>query len=79
MRERNSRFLDNSVVRNPFIWGALALCSMLLAATVYMPVLAEVLKVSDPGMNGWLLIIGMSLLPLLIGQLVLFFMKSRRR
>jgi Ca2+-transporting ATPase len=78
MRNRNSRLLDNSIVRNPFIWGALALCSLLLAATIYVPVLAKVLNVVNPGMDGWLLIIGMSLLPLLIGQVVLFFMKSRR-
>jgi Ca2+-transporting ATPase len=78
MRDTNSKVLTNSIVRNPFIWGALLLCSLLLVATIYVPVLAKVLNVANPGMEGWMLIIGMSFLPLLIGQLVLFVMKIRR-
>ena len=78
MRDRNSRLLDNSIVRNPFIWGALALCSLLLAATIYVPILAGVLHVANPGTDGWLLIIGMSLLPVIVGQIALILMKSRR-
>jgi Ca2+-transporting ATPase len=49
MRDKNSGFFNNAIVRNPFIWGALALCSLLLAATVYVPLLAEVLGVANPG------------------------------
>ena len=79
MRDRNSGLLNNSVVRNPFVWGALVLCSLLLAATVYIPLLAKVLNVANPGVNGWLLIISMSLLPLFAGQLALIFMKSRQK
>jgi Ca2+-transporting ATPase len=78
MRDRNSGFFNNAIVRNPFVWGALVLCSLLLAATIYVPILAEVLHVVNPGTDGWLLIIGMSLLPLLVGQIALIFMKSRR-
>jgi Ca2+-transporting ATPase len=77
MREKNSGFFNNAIVRNPFVWGALLLCSLLLAATVYVPLLAEVLNVANPGRSGWLLIFTMSLLPLVVGQVALTFMKGK--
>jgi Ca2+-transporting ATPase len=70
MRDPDSALLRNDVSRNPFVWGALALCAALLLAAVYLPGLSLVLKLVDPGTGGWSLILGMSLLPLLIGQLV---------
>ena len=77
MREKNSGFFSNSVVRNPFVWGALGLCSLLLLAAVAVPLLAQVLDVVNPGPEGWLLILGMSLLPLAVGQIALGVMKDR--
>ena len=70
MRDRGSRFLRNDVTRNRFVWGALVLCAGLLLAAVYLPSLSTVLKVVDPGMRGWMLVIGMSLIPWMIGQLL---------
>jgi P-type Ca2+ transporter type 2C len=70
MRDRASGVLDNEIVRNPWIWGALALCVLLLLAAVYVPGLNTVLKVTDPGLSGWLLVAGASLLPLIGGQLL---------
>jgi Ca2+-transporting ATPase len=77
MRDRNSGFLRNAIVRNPFVWGALLLCSLLLAATVYVPILAKVLNVANPGARGWLLVIGMSLLPVVVGQVALLVLKGK--
>jgi Ca2+-transporting ATPase len=77
MRDKSSTFFNNAIVRNPFVWGALLLCTLLLAATVYVPLLAEVLNVANPGVNGWLLVIIMSLLPMVAGQVGLRVMKSR--
>ena len=77
MREKGSTFFNNAIVRNPFVWGALALCSLLLAATVYVPLMAEVLNVANPGRNGWLLVFFMSLMPMVVGQIGLGVMKSR--
>ena len=77
MRDRSSGFFRNAIVHNPFVWGALVLCSLLLAATVYVPLLAEVLNVANPGANGWLLVLVMSLLPLIVGQVSLKFMKRK--
>ncbi len=73
MRDRTTGLLNNAIVKNPFIWGAIMLCSGLLVAIIHVPVLARVLKVVDPGLHGWALILGMSLLPLIVGQLFLVF------
>jgi Ca2+-transporting ATPase len=71
MRDPGSRFFKNEVTRNPLIWGAILLCSGLLVAAVYLPGLSLVLKVADPGVRGWLVVIGMSLIPWVVGQVVL--------
>jgi Ca2+-transporting ATPase len=42
----------------------------LVLMTVYIPVVAEALRVVNPGQDGWLLILGMSFVPLLFGQIV---------
>ena len=68
MRDWGSGFVDNEVVRNPWIWGALALCTALLVAAVYVPGLNTLLRVEDPGLAGWGLVLGASLLPWVVGQ-----------
>jgi Ca2+-transporting ATPase len=77
MRDKNSTFLGNAIIRNSFVWGALGLCTLLLAATVYVPLLAEVLDIARPSVNGWLLIFSMSLLPLVAGQIGLAVLKEK--
>jgi Ca2+-transporting ATPase len=69
MRDRGSNLFNNDVVKNPYIWGALALCILLLLTAVYIPPVANVLMVVDPGLKGWGVILGMSLIPLLLGQI----------
>ncbi len=69
MRDQHSPLLVNEVSRNPLIWAALGLCILLLLGAVYIPGLSGILKITRPGPEGWLLIITMSLIPLLIGQL----------
>lgn len=71
MRTPGSSILNNEVTRNPYVWGALALCAGLLAAAVYFPPLASVLDVVRPGRQGWALALGLSLAPLVIGQIYL--------
>ena len=69
MRDFRSPLLVNEISRNSFIWAALGLCILLLLGAVYTPGLSGILKITRPGPEGWLLIITMSLIPLLIGQL----------
>jgi Ca2+-transporting ATPase len=70
MRDHNTGIIDNDVVQNPWIWGALGLCTALPLAAVYGPGLADLLKVQNPGIEGWALIAGMSVLPWLTGLVV---------
>ena len=71
MRGRGSDAARNDVVRSPWVWGAIALCVVLLVAAALVPGLARVLHVAPLGAFEWTVIIGMSLVPLLVGQLVL--------
>ncbi len=68
MRDGDSPLIKNDITRNPFVWGALGLCSVLLLAAVYLPGISTALSMVPPGAKGWCVIIGMSLFPLLIGQ-----------
>jgi Ca2+-transporting ATPase len=68
MREQGSHPIKNDVTRNPFVWWALGLCSALLLAALYLPGISTALDMVPPGTRGWGVILGMSLVPLLIGQ-----------
>ncbi|MBA3004203.1 MAG: cation-transporting P-type ATPase [Desulfurivibrio sp.] len=67
MRDHNAPFFNNVITRNPFIWGAAALCTAMLVATIYLPGLSDILKVSDPGIRGWGLVLMMSVVPVIVG------------
>jgi Ca2+-transporting ATPase len=70
MRDRGTDPLRNEITANPYIWGALAICVALLLLAVYLPGLSDLLSTVNPGLNGWLLVLGMSFLPTLVGQTV---------
>jgi Ca2+-transporting ATPase len=70
MRDRGSGLLDNDVTRNIYVWGALGLCVGLLLMAVYVPGLARVLRLARPGADGWILVAGASVVPLVIGQIL---------
>ncbi len=70
MRDVGSSFFRNDITGNPFIWGSLALCTGLIAAAVYVPVLSTVLKVENPEIDGWILALVMSIIPWVIGQIL---------
>jgi Ca2+-transporting ATPase len=70
MSYKGAGFFKNDITRNPFVWGALALCLILVVLAVYVPLFAEILGVVPPSINGWLLILGMSFVPLVAGQIL---------
>lgn len=70
LRSPESTFFSNEIVRNPYVAGAIILCIFLLLATVYIPGLANVLNTQDPGKTGWYLLLGMSFIPFVWGQLL---------
>jgi len=69
MRAAKTRVLTNDVTSNPFVWGALGLCTVLLILVVYVPFMARILDLSNPGPAGWLLVLAASSLTCVIGQL----------
>lgn len=69
MRDRASHWLNNEISRNVWVWAAILLCLLLILGAVYIPGVNSLLGLSDPGIDGWLLIFFMSLLPLLLGPL----------
>jgi Ca2+-transporting ATPase len=76
MRNRGSGLFRNEITQNPYVWGALILCSGLLLLAVYLPGLSTVLETAQPSLEGWLLIIGMSFVPLIIGQISKLFISD---
>ena len=78
LRGRGTTLFRNDIVRSPYVWGALGICVVLLMAAVYLPGLSDVLKLHHPGAKGWLVIIGMSLVPLIVGQALRLFPQKAR-
>jgi Ca2+-transporting ATPase len=79
LRDRTSTLWHNPIVRNPFIWGSIVLCIGLLLLAVYLPGLAALLDTEPPRLEGWALVGGLSLLPFLVGQVILAMQRSREK
>ena len=76
LREPGSRFLLNEIIDNRYVSGSILLCIGLLLAAVYLPGLSDVLNTQDPGWFGWILLLGMSLVPFVIGQCIRAFQST---
>jgi Ca2+-transporting ATPase len=70
MADRGQPLLVNDVTRNPYVWGALLLCLGLIGVACYLPLLAEVLKLTPPDLRAWTLVLAMSLSAMLLGRIV---------
>jgi len=70
LRGNLKHVINNEITRNIWIWLALALCMTLILAAVYTPVLHDVMKLSDPGSAGWMVIVVGSLVPLVAAPVV---------
>jgi len=68
MRDPGTGLFDNDVTRNPYVWGALALCLGLIGLAIWLPALASLLGLPTPGMEGLALALAASLTPLVLGQ-----------
>jgi Ca2+-transporting ATPase len=71
MRHPHAGLLRNEITRNVYVWGALALCTVLLALPPYWPPLAFVLGLTPPNAAMWAIVLAMSLAPLVLTQIVL--------
>ncbi|MEA5452478.1 cation-transporting P-type ATPase [Leptolyngbya sp. CCNP1308] len=80
MRSRGTAVFNNEVTRNPYVWGALGICTLILLAAVYAPGLSDALGTTGLSWRSWGLVFGASLIPLVVGQLgkVLFERKKKQ-
>ena len=69
MRDPDAGLISNDVTRNVYVWGALALCLGLVGLACWLPSLADLLGLPDPGLHGLALSAAASLVPLLLGQI----------
>jgi len=75
LRDTYSPFFRNEITTNPFVWGAVCLCGIMLLAAVYVPGLSDILKTRPPSLPQWLIIIGLSLMPAVVIQSVKLLLK----
>ncbi len=78
-RAADTQMIGNDVTRNPFVWGALAICLILIGAALWVPGLSSVLNLVAPGKDGLILAASASLIPLFLGQAALALTNVVRR
>lgn len=67
LRDRGTKVWHNDVISNKWMWGAWGMCLVLLLAAVYLGPLAFLLQTVPPGIDGWAVIILLSLIPVVLG------------
>jgi Ca2+-transporting ATPase len=70
MRTNGTGILSNAVTKNRFVWLALTLSFVIILAALYIPFLAEILSLSNPGLTGWIIVVIASFAPMLVSQLL---------
>lgn len=70
MRENGTNIFVNSVTKNKFVWIALIITIGLLLMAVYVPLMADLLSLVKPGLNGWLVVLTASISPMIISQII---------
>jgi Ca2+-transporting ATPase len=70
MRHPRATVLRNEVTRNPWVWMALLLCTVFLVIPPYVPPIADVLHLTAVTPAMWAVILGLSVAPLLVTQVV---------
>jgi len=70
MRGYGAPVLLNAVTRNPYVWLAVAFCAGILLCAVYVPPVANALRIAPPDQDGWLLVAAASVIPIIIGMVL---------
>ncbi|MCB1371751.1 MAG: cation transporting ATPase C-terminal domain-containing protein, partial [Rhodobacteraceae bacterium] len=55
LRDRGEAWWNNAITRNRFVWGALALSTLLILAGTFTPPISAALDVQAPEAAGWAL------------------------
>jgi Ca2+-transporting ATPase len=72
MRDPGSRPWNNEITRNKWVWGAVALCIVLLIVPFYIPVVREVLSLAPLGWEHLWLVAAGGLFPAVMGVPILW-------
>jgi len=68
MRNAGSDWLFNEITRNRYVWMALLLCVGLIGVAVFVPGFSDILGLSNPSAAGWGVALGLSVVPVILGQ-----------
>ncbi|MGA9594718.1 MAG: cation-transporting P-type ATPase, partial [Acidimicrobiia bacterium] len=66
---RSESSIQNEVTRNRWVWAAIGLGTTLLVFPLVVPALSDILSISRLSAGEWLLVAGLSLVPLIVGRL----------
>jgi Ca2+-transporting ATPase len=72
MRDAGASFWDNEITRNKWVWGAVALCVVLLIVPFYIPVARGVLSLAPLGWEHLWLVAAGGVFPMLAGIPILW-------
>ena len=78
MRSVRAGLFINEVTRNGWLWGAIALCAVLLATPPYLPPVAHLLHLAPLTAAMWGVVLTCSMAPLVVAQSIMV-VASRRR
>jgi Ca2+-transporting ATPase len=78
MRHVRSGLIFNEVTRNGWLWGALALCAVLLATPPYLPPVAHLLHLAPLTAGMWSIVLAFSLAPLIVAQAIMVVVGRRQ-
>ncbi len=70
VRSQRTSIFSRQLFTNSWLWAAVALCLVLQAAAVYVPLLQRVLHTVPPSASDWLVIVLCSLAPVVVVELV---------
>jgi Ca2+-transporting ATPase len=79
MRDSDSKFFKNDVITNKFVWIAIIVCLLLLYLAIYVSPVSTVLATVNPGPTGWMIVLCASIIPLIVGQLNLYFIQNKEK
>ena len=68
MREPGTGLVSNAVTRNRFVWVATVICCATVLLVNALPPLRQILSLAQLPLEGWLLVAGAALLPVVLGQ-----------